>query len=133
MTAFTFDSSIISDLYKDARGFRPGREFFQRWEEASSLEKQQIWDGLSDELDRELDRERQQQAKAVDEYELALGKIQSTVGCDRVKAVELYVESLNFDKSDLSYGGGFVAFRTELPYTLEAELDAACKALLKKM
>ena len=35
----TFCSDIVSDLYKDAYGFRPGLSFIETWNEMSDAEK----------------------------------------------------------------------------------------------
>lgn len=49
--AFNFDENILSDLHKDARGFRPRSEYFwQSWNDSTDAGKQSIWDGLCEEL-----------------------------------------------------------------------------------
>lgn len=44
--AHTFDSDILSDLYKDAYGFRPDAEYFKAWKEYPDDFKQVIWDRI---------------------------------------------------------------------------------------
>jgi hypothetical protein len=44
--AHTFDSDLLSDLYKDAYGFRPDVEYFKAWNEYPDDFKQTIWDRL---------------------------------------------------------------------------------------
>jgi hypothetical protein len=48
----TFDETIISDLHKEARGFRPraGNWFCDKWDNADDDGKQAIWDGLIAEM-----------------------------------------------------------------------------------
>mgnify|MGYP001489339211 FL=1 len=45
---YTFDETIISDLHKEARGFRPrpGNLFCDKLYNADNDDKQAIWDGL---------------------------------------------------------------------------------------
>lgn len=41
-----FEDSLVSDLYKDAHGFRPGTTFICHWDDSSEEERQRIWDNL---------------------------------------------------------------------------------------
>lgn len=43
---YTFDSDLVSDLHKDAYGFRPKALFWTNWHAASNAEKQAKWDQL---------------------------------------------------------------------------------------
>lgn len=45
---FTFNELEISDLHKDAYGFRPNQDFWREWELSDDLGKQEIWDQLLD-------------------------------------------------------------------------------------
>ena len=48
---FTFDETILSDLHKEARGFRPREGWFlDKWNESDDDGKQVIWDGLIEEM-----------------------------------------------------------------------------------
>jgi len=53
---YTFDESVVSDLFQDAHGFRPSGSFWVTWEKASNLRKQIIWDDLGEDLSREVAR-----------------------------------------------------------------------------
>ena len=59
---YTFDENIVSDLHKDAYGFRPAGSWWMMWEEASDLRRQEIWDNLVDDLNHSMDQEKQAQA-----------------------------------------------------------------------
>lgn len=48
---YTFDERSVSDLHKDAFGFRPGEYWWREWQAASMDEKQQLWDDLIAALD----------------------------------------------------------------------------------
>ena len=57
MTQFTFDENVVSDLYKDAYGFRPRGAFWDMWNQMSNDEKQAEWDSLLNALELEMQRE----------------------------------------------------------------------------
>lgn len=43
---YTFDERCVSDLHKDAFGFRPNHDFWREWELSDNDGKQVIWDSL---------------------------------------------------------------------------------------
>lgn len=92
---FTFDETIVSDLHKDARGFRPSGYWWMMWEEASDLRRQEIWDGLIDELNHCMEQERQAQARATERFEQLVAKTIEYGAADRETAIRWIVESLD--------------------------------------
>jgi len=69
MTAtYTYSDELISDLHKDALGYRPSSRFFEKWETYSSAEKQDEWDYLCDGLEESIAREKEEAALAVSEF-----------------------------------------------------------------
>jgi predicted Fe-S protein YdhL (DUF1289 family) len=66
---YTFDEKIVSDLYKEGYGLRPGADFWLEWDNATADEKQQIWDSLLSEAESEAERERQDQLNAEAAFE----------------------------------------------------------------
>lgn len=65
-TTYTFDDELVSDLHKDAMGFRPSESFWGFWESATDAEKQAEWDSLLKEMDA-----REARQAADDEYSIA--------------------------------------------------------------
>ena len=65
---YTFDESIVSDLHKDAYGFRPGADFWSDWTNASSNTKQKVWDGLLVALEYSIERDRAEASAAAEEF-----------------------------------------------------------------
>ena len=55
---YTFSDDCISDLHKDAYGFRPKVGFWTRWASATDAEKQQEWDWLVQVLERSMEEEK---------------------------------------------------------------------------
>ena len=68
MTQFTFDENIVSDLHKDAYGFRPRETFWNIWDQKSDAEKQAEWDSLLRALELEMEREEAAKAAAEDAW-----------------------------------------------------------------
>ena len=122
MTAYTFDETILSDLFKDAYGFRPRENFWNTWKSADNDRKQRIWDELLRSLDFALDEAKAQEAYAIEQYELQLAQILDTGAGDRQTAIRWLVESIT-DEFDRQYGAGFVCYKLGLPYTMEKEFE----------
>lgn len=65
---YTFDDNIVSDLHKDARGFRPDEYFWEEWTQSPDNVKQIIWDNLIDEMNRSMKQQRENEAAALVEF-----------------------------------------------------------------
>jgi len=59
---YTYSDELISDLHKDARGFRPHEAFYEGWTQSDDDNKQAIWDGLCREMDRREEMEARNEA-----------------------------------------------------------------------
>jgi len=92
---YTFDEDTISDLYKDARGFRPGEYFWETWTDASHDQKQVIWDDLVDELRRGNEILADMQAISLTKFEAQVSKTMELGARDREQAIRWIVESLD--------------------------------------
>jgi len=111
-TTYTFDSSILSDLHKDAFGVRPGQGFWRHWNESTNDEKQQIWDGLCDVSQQEADREKQLQEIAVQDFEDRMKFMQATiVGATREDCIR-YLHDAYKTNGDVEY----LEFNLGIPY-----------------
>ena len=86
---YTFDENILSDLYKDIFGTRPGEFFWSEWDAADNDRKQAMWDAMVDELGREIEREQQEQLAVERHLErIVIPNIQSYLsGCSREDAI----------------------------------------------
>lgn len=130
---YTFDATIISDLHKDAYGYRPREWFWADWNKSNDAQKQEIWDVLLRALDDEIEREKQEQAAAVADLEASIQRNLELGAADRETAIRWIIESLGLDEYDLRYGGSYICFRMGLPYDMRTVFDPICKALLEKM
>ena len=131
--SYTFDENIVSDLHKDAYGFRPSSYFWNEWKQSTSDRKQQIWDGLIKDLDDEIQRDRNAKLQAIAEFE---GMVENNLqhgAKNREDAIRWIVQSLGLDEMDLRYGGSRVCYELGLPFEMEKEFDAICEELLDKI
>lgn len=55
---YTFDENIVSDLHKDARGYRPTEVWWTYWMNSTDAEKQMEWDGLIREMNKTAEAEK---------------------------------------------------------------------------
>jgi hypothetical protein len=62
---YTFDDNIVSDLHKDARGFRPTEYFWEEWTQMPDQIKQKIWDALCEELEQSMAQQKADEARAL--------------------------------------------------------------------
>ena len=64
---YSFDENTLSDLHKDAYGFRPHNDgFWTTWRDADDDGKQAIWDGLVDTMVREQEAEKAREDRYVE-------------------------------------------------------------------
>ena len=122
MTAYTFDEQIVSDLHKDARGYRPRELWWTYWNNCSNAEKQREWDGLCRELSEAMESERHAENMAM----IALHqRIQGTMllgAKDEVQALKWIMEAEEFDDHDLRYGPDYFCYHFGLSYSAKSEL-----------
>lgn len=93
---FTFDENIVSDLHKDARGFRPGQGWWESWTSSSNERKQQIWDSLVQEMNEEMDRERRMEKLAVEDFEAEVQQYIELGAGDRATALRWMTQNEEF-------------------------------------
>lgn len=126
---YTFDSKIVSDLYKDARGMRPAAGWLQMWNAVPDDVKQNIWDQLLVELADSMESEAQQEIAAINAFELEIATCIDLGAHSRADAVRWIVQSLDLDDTDLMYGGSAICYRKGLPYRMAATFDNAINLL----
>ena len=113
----TFCSDIISDLYKEAYGFRPGLSFIETWNEMSDAEKQAEWDSLCDECDRTWQNEEDSEAYALDAFMQRLDDIQSlSPNLDTDDAIRWILQAEDFSDHDYLYGASYCAYHFGLSH-----------------
>ena len=101
---YTFDENIVSDLYKEAYGSRPGECFWENWDASDNDRKQALWDAMVDEARADAERELQEQLN-VEKYleDTVIPNIQSYLnGCTREDAIRHLHETYETD-GDIEY------------------------------
>lgn len=108
---YTFDEDLISDLHKDAYGFRPSQSFWSIFAAANPEQKQAIWDDLLESLEATVARERQEQARAVERFEHLVADL---IRCG-AKDFEMAIKWLH-EAHDTNGDDDYLEFMLGLPY-----------------
>lgn len=127
----TFDENLVSDLHKDAFGYRPREYFWAEWNNSTDAQKQVIWDDLLDDHKRAMDLEAQEQERAVEAYRQQVQDMLALGAQDEYQARKWIVQALKPYDFDLVYGGSWVCWSLGLPYSMKALFDQICRELLQ--
>jgi len=87
---------IISDLHKDARGFRPTEDWMIMFENQSEEMQQEIFDGLVEELEEANDEEARLEALALEQFNQLLAKCMSYGAQSREDALRWMIQDTKF-------------------------------------
>jgi len=93
---YTFDEQTISDLHKDARGFRPRGAFFEVWNQSDDDNRQAIWDGLIREYDRREEEEARMEREALVEFDKNVNAIIEAGAGNRITALRWMTSTEEF-------------------------------------
>ena len=107
---YTFEE-LISDLHKDAYGFRPDQGFWDRWLEATDDEKQAEWDWLCQVLEQEQARQEINYNSCIARLEERIVKLQECGARNRAMAIRWLDEAYQTD-GDIS----FLEWNLGVPY-----------------
>lgn len=108
---YTFDENLISDLHKDAYGFRPSQSFWAIFAASNGDQKQAIWDDLLDTLDATIAREKADEERAIKEFNERISVMMKLGAKDFAQAIRWLHEAYDTD-GDVE----FLEFRMGLPY-----------------
>lgn len=99
---YTFDENVISDLHKDAYGFRPDSGFWATFAAFNPDQKQALWDSMLADLDRAIEDEEEGYKMAAEEFE---ARIDSLIhDCSNRKAiVGWFLRAENFENEIESF------------------------------
>jgi hypothetical protein len=93
---YTFDVNLVSDLHKDAYGFRPSKDYMDMWDYGLTDEGRQMeWDYLIEKIDSELSAEKIREQLAVDYFIKQLGLVMRC-GVDELTALRWMTQEENF-------------------------------------
>lgn len=113
---YTFDENIVSDLHKDARGFRPSQYWWDQWDLCSNDQKQTMWDSLCNELSETMEEDRRREAEALENFEAQI-KAMKLLGAETDRqAIKWVFHAEGMDRYDLQYGADYVAYHFGMSY-----------------
>jgi len=104
---FTYSDDIISDLHKDAYGFRPSQRFFEDWAEYTPAEKQECWDMLCEEMERSMKEQAESEAAALVEFRKIVAAQMALCNVTWTKAVDYLADA---EDCDIEYDQDFDYF-----------------------
>lgn len=129
---YTYDEQIVSDLHKDAYGFRPREMFWAEWNNCTPDGKQELWDNLLEALDAEMEAQRQRDERAINEFEDRVDSLVQLGAPNRLTAIRWIVEGLELTETDLCYGPDYVCYRLNLPYSCAILFTEAVEELRQR-
>ena len=110
--SYTYSDDLYSDLYKDARGFRPGESGFNYWTSLTPDEKQVQWDSLIREMEQRNQEEEEHQRMCISQFE---AQVQHYIGMGakvRETAIRWILDAEDLVDEDPDY----VCYKFGLPY-----------------
>ena len=128
---YTFDEQIVSDLHKDARGYRPTEYFWEEWSQCGDDTRQSMWDNLLEELAAETARQKDAYARAEIEFHQRVQGTMLAGAKDELTAIRWILEAEQLSKFDLAYGSDYVAWHFGLPY--KGEFDQQIQTVIDAM
>jgi hypothetical protein len=131
--AYTFDAQIVSDLHKDARGFRPSEYFWEEWNQCGDDTRQAMWDNLCQELEDAMAAERAREAKALEDFRAQIKAMRKLGAETERQAIKWIFHSQKLDRYDLRYGADYVAWNLGLAYDnpYKAVIQECCDQAIK--
>ena len=113
---FNYSNDLISDLHKDARGFRPKEYFWEEWNQLNDESKQCIWDTLISELEENNKINEGRERVALVSLRHRVAKTMKVFDCNWKVAMKILVEADGED-IDCPQGFGFFLFNNDIGYT----------------
>jgi hypothetical protein len=121
----SFSDELISDLHKDAKGFRPSESFYNNWINASNKEKQSIWNALIKEFNAKVEEENAQEELAIKSFNDKINKMIACGAEDTKQAMRWIVDSLGLSNTDKLYGEQYICYKLGLPYSYAEKFTEA--------
>jgi hypothetical protein len=114
---YTFDENLVSDLHKDARGFRPSEAWWRSWNFQDDDGKQTAWNMLINELEESMEEKRQAEARAALALTERLEQMYELGAKDEVQALKWIMQAEDFSDYDLRYESSYFCYRLGLSYS----------------
>ena len=108
----TYDENTVSDLHKDAFGFRPSQNWWADWGSMNPVEKQVEWDSLISAMEASCVEESAREARAIADFEILVAKTLASGAKSREDALRWIMQA-----SDAAGDWEYFCFLNGLPYT----------------
>ena len=123
--AYTFDSNVVSDLHKDAYGFRPSTVWWRAWRDMDDAGRQEEWDRMCL-LVQEGERARvRSEAAAQERWEAHIAQLMLMNRIDRATALRWDMDAL-----DCQGDAGYYCFQWGISYHNEQEIRQAIEEMV---
>lgn len=109
---YTFDENTVSDLHKDAFGFRPSQNWWADWQSMNPVAKQMEWDSLVVAVEASVARDNEDEARAVTKFEALVVKTIASGAATREVALRWIM-----DASTCNGDWEFLCYMHGLPYS----------------
>jgi hypothetical protein len=109
--ATDFDTSLLSDLHKDAYGFRPSPDTWTAWKQMSTEELNADIDYMIELLEQNSKEEERQEFLAVTAFEAYVKQTMSICNVNRATAIQY-----DMDAHDVMGDVGYYEYHWGLPY-----------------
>ena len=113
---YTFDESIVSDLHKDARGYRPSEYFWEEWDQCGDDNRQAMWDSLCRELEETMAEDARREAEALEDFRAQIKAMRKLGAGTEQQAIKWIFHAEKLDRYDLQYGADAVAYHFGMAY-----------------
>jgi hypothetical protein len=129
---YTFDSNIVSDLHKDARGFRPTEYFWEEWDQCGDDNRQAMWDSLCRELEETMAEDARREAEALENFRAQIKNMKKLGAETTRQAIKWIFHAEKMDRYDLAYGADYVAYHFGMSYRnpYRAVIQECCEQAL---
>lgn len=99
---YTFCDDTVSDLHKDAYGFRPSQSFWSFFAAANADQKQMIWDSLLETLDATMAREREERDRREHDFQVRVASMMHA-GCPDFETAMRWLHDAHDTNGDDDY------------------------------
>lgn len=116
---FEFSAQAYSDLYKEINGFRPRGHDLSDY---TAVELDALWISMCEELSEVMDREYEQQQRAIQDFEARLKKMMADFSISKGTAFRWMLQADDLEIVIERDDFGYACYEYGLPYSYENEL-----------
>lgn len=120
---YTFDDSILSDLHKDAFGFRPSSSYFAHWRSLTDDDKQIEWENLCAAAEQGEQDQRDAEARNYARWQTRIEELIQMGARDKAAAIRWDMQAQRAEPGEVS----FYCYAHGLSWRVEDEIHAILK------